>query len=74
VLNIAVAVGLGALLALGAALVRETFDRRVRTAADVTRALRQPLLGVLPVRPRAGTSGRSRLRIARLVAPRIAAR
>ncbi len=73
-LNIAVALGLGALLGLGAALVRESFDRRLRTEADVTRGLRQPLLGVLPSRPRAGTSGRSRLRIAGLLAPRIAAR
>ncbi len=73
-LNIAVALGLGALLGLGAALVRESLDRRLRTDADVTRGLRQPLLGVLPSRPRAGTSGRSRLRIAGLVAPRIAAR
>lgn len=68
-LNLLVAVIAGSLLALVAATLRESFDRRVRSAADVTAGLRQPLLAVLPrnAPPRAG----SRLRFlpARVAAP-----
>lgn len=50
----------GALLALAAVMVRESADRRLRSAADVTLALRQPLLAVLPQRARQPASGRLR--------------
>ncbi|MFT3719902.1 chain length determinant protein EpsF [Pseudorhodoferax sp.] len=61
VLNMAVAVIVGVLLALATALMRELRDRRVRTTADVLQGLRQPLLGVLPGhahRQRRGVEGR----------------
>ena len=59
-LNILVSVFVGALLALGVALARESRDRRLRTNEDVIRGLRQPLLGVLPVRARSRVTGNSR--------------
>lgn len=49
-LNMAVAVLAGALLALAAALGTEMRDRRLRSEQDVVRGLRLPLLGVLPER------------------------
>lgn len=49
-LNMAVAVLAGALLALAAALGTEMRDRRLRSEQDVVRGLRLPLLGVLPDR------------------------
>lgn len=48
VLNIALAVFLGALLALGTALLLELNNRRVRAPEDVVAALGLPVLGVLP--------------------------
>jgi chain length determinant protein EpsF len=62
VLNLAVALFIGSLLAAGGAIARESSDRRLRTDADVTLALRQPLLGVLPTKARPWAAGRSRLR------------
>lgn len=59
-LHAVVAAFVGALLALAAALLRESFDRRLRTAADVTLSLRQPLLAVLPRRARPRALGRLR--------------
>lgn len=38
---------LGAILAIAAALIRETLDRRVRTDEDVTQTLDIPLLGIV---------------------------
>ncbi len=49
-LNMAVAILAGTLLALAAALGTEMRDRRLRTEHDVLRGLRLPLLGVLPER------------------------
>lgn len=46
--NVAVALALGALLAVAAVLVCEVNDRRMRTVEDVVDGLRQPLLVVLP--------------------------
>ncbi len=66
-LNIAVSLFVGVLLAIGAAVLRESSDRRLRTAADITLALRQPLLGVMPKRARAKRTGLAQLR---LTAPR----
>lgn len=60
VLNVLVAAFVGALLALAATLLRESFDRRLRSASDVTLGLRQPLLGVLPRRARPQAVGRLR--------------
>ncbi len=51
-LNTALAVFLGALLAIGVALLMELSDRRVRTPEDAVTALGLPVLGVLPT-PRA---------------------
>jgi len=48
VLNTALAVFLGALLAVGVALLLELSDRRVRAPEDVVAALGLPVLGVLP--------------------------
>lgn len=48
VLNTALAVFLGALLAVGVALLLELSNRRVRQAEDVVAALGLPVLGVLP--------------------------
>lgn len=48
-LNALVGLLLGVLLAVGTALLRELFDRRLRSAADVTTELQTPLLVMLPV-------------------------
>jgi len=48
VLNTAVALVLGTLLALMAALTVELFDRRVRSPLDIPQALDIPVIGVLP--------------------------
>jgi capsular polysaccharide biosynthesis protein len=48
VLNTALAVFLGALLAVGTALLLELNNRRVRAPEDVLAALGLPVLGVLP--------------------------
>lgn len=47
-LNIALAVFLGGLLAVGTALLLELMDRRVRSVDDVIAALDLPVIGVLP--------------------------
>ena len=47
-LNTAIAVFLGLLLAVGTALIRELADRRVRAPEDVVAALDLPVLGMLP--------------------------
>ena len=60
-LNLAIALVVGTLLAVGTVIVRETLDQRLRTEADVIAYLRQPLLGSLPVDNRARPNGRLRL-------------
>jgi capsular polysaccharide biosynthesis protein len=47
-LNTALAIFLGALLAIGVALLLELSTRRVRAPEDVVAALGLPVLGVLP--------------------------
>jgi chain length determinant protein EpsF len=47
-LNVALAVFLGGLLALGTALALELIDRRVRTFDDVVASLDLPVIGVMP--------------------------
>jgi chain length determinant protein EpsF len=47
-LNLAIALVLGTLLAIGTVVLRETVDQRLRTEEDVMNYLRQPLLGALP--------------------------
>lgn len=57
VLNTLLAVFVGALLAMGLALVLELLDRRVRSVEDVMGSLGLPVLGVLPkqgAKPRFG--------------------
>ncbi|MDB6002824.1 MAG: chain-length determining protein [Rhizobacter sp.] len=61
-LNTVVGAFIGILLAVSVVLIRETFDRRLRTDVEVMQVLRQPLLGVLPVNAHAAR-GRSRLRL-----------
>jgi capsular polysaccharide biosynthesis protein len=58
-LNSAMALVLGSLLAVGAALGLESIDRRVRGRDDITVALNLPVLGVLPHPDRAGPFGKS---------------
>lgn len=48
VLNLALAVFAGTLLAVAAVIALELFDRRVRTAEDVAQAVSLPIIGVLP--------------------------
>lgn len=47
-LNVILSFILGGILALAAALIRETLDRRIRSAEDVLENLDIPILGVLP--------------------------
>lgn len=47
-LNIAVAIFLGTLLAIGVVLGMELLDRRVRSVEDVAQAVALPIIGVLP--------------------------
>jgi polysaccharide biosynthesis transport protein len=47
-LNIAAALFVGTLLAIGAAVLREALDRRVRSVQDVATALNLPVIGILP--------------------------
>jgi chain length determinant protein EpsF len=63
VLNLAVAVFIGLLLAIAGTLIRETRDRRLRTDEDVLLSLRQPLLGVLPAKAWGKLPSPSRLRL-----------
>ena len=60
-LNGAVGILLGLLLAIAAILLREMGDRRMRTETDVTLGLNQPLLMVLPRAALAGRKNNSRL-------------
>ncbi|MEO3693377.1 chain length determinant protein EpsF [Roseateles paludis] len=48
VLNLALAVFAGTLLAVAAVIALELFDRRVRTAEDVAQAVALPIIGLLP--------------------------
>lgn len=48
-LNALVALFVGTILGVGIALLRELFDRRVRTREDITGPIDLPILGVLPV-------------------------
>lgn len=48
ILNVALAVFIGALLALGTALMMEMLDRRVRGPLDVVYGLELPIIGVMP--------------------------
>lgn len=66
-LNTALAVFLGSLLAVGTALLLELLDRRVRNADDVVTALELPVIGFMP-RP-GGNRKRVSLMQQRLMAP-----
>lgn len=57
VLNTIIAVVLGALVAIIAALASELFDRRIRSSDDLTELLETPVLGLLPG-PAAKSSGK----------------
>ena len=60
-LNLAIALVVGTLLAVGTVVIRETLDQRLRTETDVVTFLRQPLVGSLPDNNRARANGRARL-------------
>ena len=60
VLNTILSVGLGAVLAIGFALLREMSDRRVRTLDDLTEAFDLPVLGILPKPSRQARLGRDK--------------
>lgn len=62
VLNTAVAVVLGFLLAIGGALLREMIDRRMRTEDDVALGLNQHLLAIIPHAVLSSRKDSSRLR------------
>lgn len=62
VVNTAVALVLGTLLALMVALTVELFDRRVRSPLDIPQALEIPVIGVLPA-PSLRVAKPSRLRL-----------
>ena len=47
-LNLLLSIVVGSLLAVGAAVLMELLDRRVRTLTDASEALGLPLLGTLP--------------------------
>jgi capsular polysaccharide biosynthesis protein len=47
-LNMLLAIVVGALMALGSALLLELSDRRVRSPEDVVRAVALPIIGVMP--------------------------
>jgi uncharacterized protein involved in exopolysaccharide biosynthesis len=69
-LNTALAVFLGVLLAVATALLRELLDPRMRTPDDVTEQLKLPLLVVMP---KPAALNRSEARgYQRLVSPRLA--
>jgi len=61
---------LGLLLATGTALVRELFDRRMRSVEDVLTELRQPLLVMLPV-SKAALSGKREPSRVRMIKARV---
>ena len=70
-LNTALSVFLGLMLALGTALLLEMLDRRVRTIDDVHTALELPVLGVMPSPQAKGMLGRKQVSLMqqRLMAP-----
>ncbi len=57
-LNMLLALFIGTLLAVGAAMLMELFDRRVRSAGEVVQLLDIPLLGILSRRPRGKLFGK----------------
>ncbi len=57
-LNMLLSLFVGTLLAVGVAMLKELFDRRVRSAAELSQALDLPLLGVLARRPTGKLFGR----------------
>jgi chain length determinant protein EpsF len=67
VLNSALAIFLGSLLAVGTALLLELLDRRVRNADDVVTALELPVIGFMP-KP-GGNRKRASMMQQRLLAP-----
>jgi polysaccharide biosynthesis transport protein len=71
-LNIAVAVFIGTLLAVGLALVRELLDRRVRSTSDLVESLGLPVLGVLP-KPLSKKRGGHTLMAQRVISGRLPA-
>lgn len=71
-LNAALAVVIGSILAVGAALLLEFLDRRVRSASDVVLALDLPVLGNMPKPgPASRLAGAHRPRIASQVLARL---
>lgn len=73
-LNLAIALVLGTLLAVGTVVLRETFDQRLRTEEDILSHLKQPLLGVLPGGAKSSNKSRTRLGLGHKggMAPRLA--
>lgn len=57
-LNLAIAAVIGLLMGIAAALLREVFDRRVRTPEDLSEQLQLPLLCVMPGPPKPRRFGR----------------
>jgi polysaccharide biosynthesis transport protein len=70
-LNTALSIFLGALLAIGTALLLEMMDRRVRNVDDVLASLDLPVIGVMPKPGDKGMMGRKRVSMLqqRLMAP-----
>ena len=62
-LNLGLAIVIGALLGMAVSIVRELFDRRIRSAADLDDAIGAPLLAEIPRLQDAANEG-SRLRLA----------
>jgi chain length determinant protein EpsF len=67
-LNIAVALVVGSVLAIGLALVAEMLDRVVRSEQDITSALEIPVLGSISIEPTARVS-RLKLLLGRMGSP-----
>lgn len=57
-LNMLLSLFVGTLLGVGAAMLKELFDRRVRSASEVMQTLEMPLLGVLARKPTGRLFGR----------------
>lgn len=69
-LNTAIAVFLGAIIGLGAAIVTELLHRRIRTEDDFVHDMGVPLLGIMPVAASAKGGGMQTVK----VSPRLARR
>jgi chain length determinant protein tyrosine kinase EpsG len=69
-LNMLLSLFVGTLLAIGVAMLKELFDRRVRNAADVVQALDTPLLGTLARKPSGRLFGRVGAKEAKRLAER----